>query len=85
MAYSRCGLINALYRGTLISFVGHISGRFMKYSIAPIGDSKDIRGGGKSCFHSDAQVIDLRAFCIDLPSASSNRVRRKSGGPSIDR
>ncbi len=33
MAYSRCGLPNALYRGTQISSVRHVNDLFMKYNI----------------------------------------------------
>ncbi len=33
MAYLRCGLTNALYRGTKISFVKHVNDLFMRYSV----------------------------------------------------
>ncbi len=42
MEYSRCGLTNELYRGTMISFFKHANDVFMKHSI-PLASTATVR------------------------------------------
>ncbi len=85
MAYSICGLTNALYRGTKISFVRLVNGIFMKYSIplallAAVGTFTE---GVNAEFTVMSWSLIRSYFCIDLPPASSDRTQRRSGGPRI--
>ncbi len=80
MAYSRCGL-------TKISFVRHENDVFIKYSI-PIAVLVAVRIFAEEVnteFTVMPSSLICSAFCIDLPTASSSRTIRRSGGPHVDR
>ncbi len=87
MAYSRCGLTNALHRGTKISFVRHVNDLFLKYSIplALFAVVRTFADGVNAEFTVIHRSVICEHFLISLPSASSERTRRWSGGPPIDR
>ncbi len=87
MAYSRCGRTKALYRGTKISFVRQVNDLFMKYNI-PLPLLVTVRTldeGVTAKFTLMPRSLIWSHFCYDLPSASSDKVIRRSGVPPIDR
>ncbi len=73
MTYSKCGLTNAMYIDTKISFVRHVNDLFMNYSIllALFAAARTFADG----LNADFTVMP-RSLVIRLPSASSERTRR---------
>ncbi len=87
MAYSRWGLTNALYRGRNISFVRHVNYLLMKYSIplALFAAVRTFADGVNAEFTVISRPLICSHFVICSPFASSERTRRSSGWPPIDR
>ncbi len=87
MAYSRCGLTNAIYRGTPIAFVWHVNDLFMKYSIPQylLAAVRTFAKGVNAELTVMPRSLICSHFCIKLPFTPLDRTRRWSGGPPIDR
>ncbi len=78
MAYSRLGVINALYKGTKFSFVRHVNVLFMKYSIplALLAVVRAFADGVNAEFTVIVRSLICLHFVISSPFASSERTRR---------
>ncbi len=74
MAYSRCGLNNALYKSAKTSFVRHANDQLMNYSIhlALLAVVRTLASGLKTEFTVMSISLICPHFCIDLHSASSD-------------
>ncbi len=78
MAYSRCGVTNALFRDTKISFVRHVNDLVMKYSIllALFAAVRTFAEGVNAKFTVIHRSFIYSHFLISSPFASSERTRR---------
>ncbi len=70
MSYSRCGLTNALYRGTKIPFVRHVNDLFMKCSIpqALLAAVRTFADGVNVEFTVIPRSLICSHFVISLPA-----------------
>ncbi len=73
--------------GTQISFVWHVNDLFMKYSIPQylLASVRTFPKGVNAELTVLPRSLICSHFCIELPSAPSDRIRRWSGGPPFDR
>ncbi len=76
-----------LYRDAKIAFVRHENDVFIKYSI-PLALLVAVRIFAEEVnteFTVMPRSLICSTFCIDLPTASSTRIIRRSGAPHVDR